>query len=668
MKQNTSNTINSKSNGDSIQQGSVLQISQITELFRSFDSNYAHNLSLALAYLLHRISGQFAVYHRFDSEQRQIIIHHGIYCPDKFRMHGRSNGRVCHDPFGPGKQDEAIYFNDLRSSDYWQSDPDLRRYGLKAFIGGPVCMRGQVIGSLAVYDKDPRDFSDANLADIEMIAEIVSFLDARHKAETDLNKKLRHEQMLTGISASAISGLSIDRCLTQCMEIIGRSMDADAVMLFYEDPKILDLTSLANWWRDPDARTATQRDLSSLISLPLVSQVLSTNESYHCDEITDAPDPNTQKILKRYKIKSLLLLPLSHQHFVHGVCCVCMTKTACRWLPVEVGVLETVSQILAQRLISRSIAHRLDESEALVYQMFQLSPVAIYRIDLLRQRFIAVNDHMCHATGYSREEFLSLNPINLLTAESRKLYRSRLKAMAEGKSVSSNVDYEVITKSGVVEWARFHIRHLFDGGRTIGANVVAHFITEQKKVREELAIYRKELESLVQARTAELAKTNQQLRAEIEQRKKTAMELRVSSDRLKELNTAMRVLLDKRIEDHHRTEELIRLNLKELIDPFLNRLENSGLRNAQKQLIEIIRMNLEEVVGSSMPEFSSKYYMFSPNELQVANLIRQGRTSKEVARLLNLSARTVDSYRASIRRKLGLKKKKVNLRTYLASI
>jgi PAS domain S-box-containing protein len=300
--------------------------------------------------------------------------------------------------------------------------------------------------------------------------------------------------------------------------------------------------------------------------------------------------------------------------------------------------------------------------------MFQLSPVAIYRVDYIRQRFLAVNEYMCRATGYSKDEFLSLKPIHLLTPKSRKLYRKRLKAMAEGKPVSNNVDFEMITKSGAVEWVSLHIRHLFDDGRIIGAMVVAHFVTEQKKVREELAVYRRELETLVQARTAELAKTNQQLREEIEQRKRTASELRASSERLQEMNTAMRVILDKRIEDHQRMEELIRLNLKELIDPFLNRLENSGLRRTQKQLLEVIRMNLEEVVGSSMPEFSNKYYMFSPNELQVANLIRQGKTSKEVARLLNLSVRTVDSYRDSIRKKLGLKNKKINLRTYLASI
>ena len=130
----------------------------------------------------------------------------------------------------------------------------------------------------------------------------------------------------------------------------------------------------------------------------------------------------------------------------------------------------------------------------------------------------------------------------------------------------------------------------------------------------------------------------------------------------------MRVLLDKRTEDHHRAEEVIRMNLKDLIDPYLERLESSGLNGSQIQLLNVIRDNLEEVVGSAMPELSSKYYMLSPNEIQVVNLIRKGRSTKEISRLLNLSVRTIEAYRNSIRKKLNLKNKKVNLRTYLLSI
>lgn len=640
---------------------------EIGNLFKAFDSDYSHNLKLILQYLLDLIGGGFAVYHRFREENQQVYVQQAVGCPAKFRQFGRSSGRVCCEAFGTHRQ-TAISFDDLRSTSFWQSDPDLRRYGLKAFLGCSVSLDQEVIGSLAVYDNQPRTFSADNLAAIEMIAEIVAYLDKHRRAESRLDTKLQHERMLSEISASAISILSVDRCLAQCLNVIGNFMNADSVHLFHEDSEGQGLSSLANWWQETGTGASPPRDMSGLISLPMASRVLSTGETYRCNDTEALSDPNVRKVLRRHKIRSFLALPLCHQQFVNGVCFVCMAKESYAWCSTEMGVLKTVAQILAQRLNSRCITHRLDESETLTYQMFQLSPVAIYRVDLVRQRFLAVNDYMCCTTGYSKEEFLSLEPMSLLTSESLKLYSKRLKAMAEGRPISSNVDYEVITKSGAVEWTRLHIRHLFERGRIIGAMGVARFITEQKKARDKMAQYRQELESLVQARTAELAEINRQLRTEIEQRKQTAMELQASSDRLHEMNTAMSVLLDKRSEDHQRAEELIRLNLKELIDPFLNRLENSGLRRAQKQLLEIIRMNLEEVVGSPTLDFSSKYYIFSPNELQVANLIRQGRTSKEVARLLNLSARTVDSYRDSIRKKLGLKNKKVNLRTYLASM
>jgi PAS domain S-box-containing protein len=311
---------------------------------------------------------------------------------------------------------------------------------------------------------------------------------------------------------------------------------------------------------------------------------------------------------------------------------------------------------------------RLKESEAITYQMLQLSPLAIYKIDLLQQRFIAVNQEMCRATGYTEQELLAMKPFDLLTPRSRMLFLRRCQAMAAGESVTTDVELEVKTKDGGAEWGHFHIRHILEEGKITGANVVVQFISDQKRNREELAAYRKRLEILVQARTEELARANAQLREEIKRRAEASEKLRASSDNLKEMNTAMRVLLDKRIEDHQRAEEIIRMNLKELIDPYLDRLENSGLQGSQNQLLDVIRMNLEEVLGSAIPEFSSKYYMLSPNEIQVVNLIRKGKTTKEMSRLLNLSVRTIEAYRNSIRRKFNLKNKKINLRTYLSSI
>jgi DNA-binding CsgD family transcriptional regulator len=49
-------------------------------------------------------------------------------------------------------------------------------------------------------------------------------------------------------------------------------------------------------------------------------------------------------------------------------------------------------------------------------------------------------------------------------------------------------------------------------------------------------------------------------------------------------------------------------------------------------------------------------------------MVKQGRKAKEIADLMGISTRTVEGYRYAIRERLGIKGKKVNLRTYLLSL
>jgi DNA-binding NarL/FixJ family response regulator len=171
----------------------------------------------------------------------------------------------------------------------------------------------------------------------------------------------------------------------------------------------------------------------------------------------------------------------------------------------------------------------------------------------------------------------------------------------------------------------------------------------------------KELERTVDQRTAELEETNRQL-------KSNEVELSKRAEELGEFNSALKILLEKREEDKSALEEDVLSRVKKMTLPYLEKLMKSGLNHEQMTLAEIIASHLKEIISPMVNTLSSEYLGLTPAELQVADLIKQGRRTKEIAEILNLSANTVISHRYRIRTKLGLKNRKANLSSHLQSL
>ncbi|MES0448077.1 MAG: helix-turn-helix transcriptional regulator, partial [Desulfobacterales bacterium] len=145
-------------------------------------------------------------------------------------------------------------------------------------------------------------------------------------------------------------------------------------------------------------------------------------------------------------------------------------------------------------------------------------------------------------------------------------------------------------------------------------------------------------------------------------------ELLARTDSLDELNTALKVLLEHREKDKEELEEKVVLNVKELISPYVETLRNTRLDTKQMTCVEIIESNLKEIVSPFLQKLALKYSGFTPKEIQIAGLIKQGKTTKEIAELFNLSTRTIKFHRQNIRAKLGLKNQRKNLASHLLSL
>jgi DNA-binding CsgD family transcriptional regulator len=145
-------------------------------------------------------------------------------------------------------------------------------------------------------------------------------------------------------------------------------------------------------------------------------------------------------------------------------------------------------------------------------------------------------------------------------------------------------------------------------------------------------------------------------------------ELEAKTSNLEELNTALRVLLKKREEDKTELEEKVVFNVKELVMPYIEKLQRTGLDERKKAFVSILESNLNDIISPFSRRLSSMYLNFTPTEMEVANLVKHGKTTKEIAQFLNVSNQAIEFHRKNIRRKLGIQNKKANLRTHLLSM
>ena len=145
-------------------------------------------------------------------------------------------------------------------------------------------------------------------------------------------------------------------------------------------------------------------------------------------------------------------------------------------------------------------------------------------------------------------------------------------------------------------------------------------------------------------------------------------ELESRANKLEEMNTALNVLLDKRNEDKITLQEQVVTNVKKLAFPYVEKLKKSNLNNEQKIYAELIESSLDEIISPFSHQLSSPLIGLTSTEIKIADLVKRGKTTKEIAAFANLSPKTIERHRENIRKKINIKNKKINLQSYLSSL
>ncbi len=153
-----------------------------------------------------------------------------------------------------------------------------------------------------------------------------------------------------------------------------------------------------------------------------------------------------------------------------------------------------------------------------------------------------------------------------------------------------------------------------------------------------------------------------------EQLRQREKELDQERTLLQEANAALRAVLREHEEQKQELEHSIFQNLRETVLPYVRRLKDAKQDPETHSLITLIEDRLDDLASPFLQRLYHLKALLTPQEMAIARLVKEGMTTKDMARLLNLSPTTISFHRRNLRHKLGLRNTSTNLRVHLLSL
>jgi PAS domain S-box-containing protein len=289
--------------------------------------------------------------------------------------------------------------------------------------------------------------------------------------------------------------------------------------------------------------------------------------------------------------------------------------------------------------IARDITERIEmerslrESEDRFRTIFESAQDCIY-IKNLNYEYVFVNPCIEKLFGVSSKDIVGKKNEDLCIKDVEPDIRENDRKVLDGDIFEG--EYSRVINGSLLTFHFIKAPMRDSSGKVIGLCGIARDITERKRFEEQLLA--KERELAHQARY------------------------------LEEMNITLKVLLDSRDKERKQAQETIISRARKIIYPYLEKIESSNLDDENRIYLNIVKTNLDELLSPYINPLSQQYLNFTPMEMRIADLIKQGKSTKEIATMLRVSAFAVSFHRSNIRKKCGLLKAKKNLRAYLNTI
>jgi PAS domain S-box-containing protein len=244
---------------------------------------------------------------------------------------------------------------------------------------------------------------------------------------------------------------------------------------------------------------------------------------------------------------------------------------------------------------------------------------------------LEVNEGFSQIVGYTRDEIVGKRTMEVGIWKDTARRAQLIEALGAGGHVR-DFPIDVVTRQGDVRSCVVSAEMLEIGHRSC-ILAVTRDVTQQKEQEEKL----RDLSETLRREQVDFVRKNVALNEVLQH-----------------------IEQEKQVYRHE-----IASNLDNLLRPMLRKLREQG--RLERRELDLLQRGLDEVTGQNIDQFKNNMSKLTPRELDILEMIRSGRSSKQIADALDLSSQTVHKHRQSIRRKLQIDHREINLATYLRS-